>query len=219
MTTETERIGLISDVHGNLPALEAVLEDMPEVDVLLNAGDIVGYGPQPNECADRLREEGAVSVLGNHDATLFEGEFYEEGDRYADDVLTKENRDWIRDFPRIRDLLDDRVKVAHGHPSGDIEHYVRPEDFGEGLLGDEDVLVLGHTHFQAKSETDSGVIVNPGSVGQPRDGDTDAAYAVVSLPDRKVSLERVSYDVSLVEEAAEETPVSIMAVSRLKRGR
>jgi putative phosphoesterase len=216
--TNQRTIGLVSDVHGNLPALREVLIDMPEVDVLVNAGDVIGYGPQPEECATILREKSDVSVLGNHDETLRTEDFYEPGDRYAYDVLSDENRRWIEDLPRKENVIDDRVKVAHGDPSGGFE-YVRPGRFREDLLGDEDVLVLGHTHVQAKKETASGTIVNPGSVGQPRDGDPDAAYAVLEVPSNEVSLNRVEYDIEEVEEAARETRVSGRVASRLRKGR
>ncbi len=85
--------------------------------------------------------------------------------------------------PDERRVCGEREKLVHGHPD-DPDHYTYPEEFGPDLLGDEDVLVMGHTHRQRHRIYDDGIVLNPGSVGQPRDGDPRAAYAVVDLADR-----------------------------------
>lgn len=216
--SETGRVGLISDIHANAVALNAVLADMPAVDALVHAGDVIGYGPSPNECIARLRDHDAQSVRGNHDEALFGGPVYESGDEYAQRTITAENREWLANCPAERTLFDGRLKVIHGNP---IERfrYTYPADFRAELLTEEDVLVLGHTHKQGKAEFDDGVIVNPGSVGQPRDGDERAAYAVLDLKTRSVTLARVSYDIQQVADRIDETPVSARNAQRLSTGR
>lgn len=218
MTTDVKQVGLVSDIHANSVALEAVLEAMPDVDALVHAGDVVGYGPSPNECIETLRKHDAHSVRGNHDETIFGGRVYESGDEYARETLTDENRAWLRDCPATQTLFDGHVKVVHGNPI-DRFRYTYPADFRPELLAGEDVLVLGHTHKQAKSAFEEGIVVNPGSVGQPRDGDERAAYAVADLETRSVTLRRVSYDIDQVASNIKNTPVSPRNAERLTSGR
>lgn len=212
------RVGLISDVHANAVALEAVLADMPPVDGLVHAGDVVGYGPSPNACIDRLRSEDAVSIQGNHDEAVLMGSPYESGDEYAARVLTDLHRRWLAAQPDRRRLYDDRIRVAHGHPHERFR-YTYPANFTADLLDGESVLVLGHTHEQAKRTVEDGVVVNPGSVGQPRDGDERAAYATVEFPGPTVQLHRVAYDIDRVAERIARTDISRRNATRLTSGR
>jgi putative phosphoesterase len=210
-------IGLIADVHANLPALEATLSDMPDIDTLVHAGDVVGYGPWPDECVSMLREHDTISVRGNHDQTVIDGKAYESSDRYAQNNLTDENMCWLRACPDRQSLFDGQVLVVHGHPDERFR-YTDRDTFSPDLLGDEDVLVLGHTHQQALAEFDEGMVVNPGSVGQPRDGDERAAYAVLDLTTRSVELRRVSYDIDRVVAAIKESSISTYHTDRLHGG-
>ena len=217
-------VGLVSDVHGNLPALEAVLADMPPVDALACAGDVVGYNPWPGECVDVLRERDAETVRGNHDGVVVDDSTFRFNDMaragadYARERLTEAQLSWLADLPIERLAFDGRVKLIHGHPD-DPHRYTYPEDFSPRLLGDEDVLVLGHTHVQHAERYAEGIVVNPGSVGQPRDGDPDAAYAIVDLDGLDVDLRRVKYDVETVRTAVAEAGLPEKIGSRLERGR
>jgi putative phosphoesterase len=214
----TSLVGLISDVHANSVALSAVLEDMPAVDALVHAGDVIGYGPSPNECIELLQEYEARSVRGNHDEAVFDGPVYDTGDEYAQRTLTPENREWLANCPAEMTLFDEQLKIIHGNPDERFR-YTYPAEFRAELLDGEDALVLGHTHKQAKAEFGDGVIVNPGSVGQPRDGDDRAAYAVLDLEVGSVTLARVPYDIQQVAERIDETPVSMRNARRLSTGR
>lgn len=216
--SETTRVGLISDVHANAVALNAVLEDMPAIDALVHAGDVIGYGPSPNECIELLREYDTHSVRGNHDEALFGGPTYESGDEYAQRTISDKNREWLARCPAEQTVFDGRMKVIHGNPK-DRFRYTYPADFEPELLDEEDILVLGHTHKQEKAVFEEGIIVNPGSVGQPRDGDERAAYAVLNLDAKSISLARVSYDIQQVAERIDETPVSVRNARRLSTGR
>ncbi|MFC6719698.1 metallophosphoesterase family protein [Natrialbaceae archaeon GCM10025810] len=218
------RVGLISDVHGNLVALEAVFEDMPEVDALACAGDVVGYNPWPAECVDELREREVPTVLGNHDVAVVEGSAFRfnsmarAGVEHARTELDDEQRAWLESLPTERLEFDERVKLVHGHPD-DPDRYTYPEEFSPRLLEDEDVLVLGHTHVQHAEQYSEGIVVNPGSVGQPREGDPRAAYAVVDLEALTVDTHRVEYDVEAVQEAVAEAGLPSQLGSRLARGK
>jgi len=212
-------VGLVSDIHGNLAALEAVLADMPKVDAVVNAGDIVGYGPWPADCVARVRHEQCYSVMGNHDQSLFEEGIYDDGDRYAAEELDSQQLEWVRSLPDQRLLFDDRLRVVHGHPNERFAYTYEPE-FDESLLDGEQVLVLGHTHRQGAARVDGDrLVVNPGSVGQPRDKDPRAAYAIADLDELTVSLERVPYDIDRFVDRIAETPMPKRNATRLYQGR
>ncbi|WP_253737639.1 metallophosphoesterase family protein [Halohasta salina] len=223
------RFGVISDIHGNLPALEAVCEAMPPVDRVLCPGDVVGYNPWPAACVDRLRELGAVTVRGNHDrAVAFDGgrgfnAMAKAGVRYAREQLGEADVEWLRSLPTEQFVADGRVHVVHGHPE-DPDRYTYPREFAASMLGDGvDVLLLGHTHVQGVRRFDDGVVCNPGSVGQPRDGDPKAAFAVLDLDENEgtatVETHRVSYDVDRVVEAVDEAGLPREIGTRLRSGR
>ena len=217
------RIGVLSDVHANAVALDAVLADMPPVDRIVNAGDVVGYNPWPEACVETVRERAAVSVMGNHDLKVATGTNFvgnrmaQAGIRHAIEELGTEQREWIASLSDSRRCCTDRVKVVHGHPD-DPNHYTYPEEFGPHLLGEEDVLVMGHTHLQHAEQYEEGIVLNPGSVGQPRDRDPRAAYAIVDLDALSVETRRVEYDVDAVVDAIEAAGLPERTGARLRRG-
>jgi len=217
------RIGVLSDVHSNRVAFETVLADMPEVDALVCAGDVVGYNPWPAESVEMMRDREIPTVLGNHDRAVAESTAFrfnamaKAGVEHASDRLSEDQLDWLADLPNERREFDGRVKVVHGHPD-DPDHYTMPEEFSPDLLGEEDALVMGHTHVQHHEVYDDGVVLNPGSVGQPRDRDPRAAYAVLDLDDRSVEECRVEYDIEAVQRAVEEAGLPSRIGSRLSSG-
>ena len=218
------KVGVISDVHANRVALDAVLDDMPEVDATLCAGDVVGYNPWPAECVDAIRRRDVPSVMGNHDRAVASGTAFRfnsmarAGVEHARGRLSDDQQAWLADRPDSLRALDGRVSVVHGHPE-DPDRYTYPQDFSPDLLDDEDVLVMGHTHVQHHEVYDEGVVMNPGSVGQPRDGDPRAAYAVLDLDDPSVTEHRVEYDVEAVQAAVSEAGLPEKIGHRLADGR
>jgi putative phosphoesterase len=217
------RLGVLSDVHANRIALDAVLDDMPPVDGLVCAGDVVGYNPWPAECVAAVRERDIPTVQGNHDRAVSTGTAFRfngmarAGVDYAREELDDESLDWLGSLPEERTLADGRVKVVHGHPD-DPDRYTMPHDFSPRLLNDEDLLVMGHTHVQHHERYGEGIVLNPGSVGQPRDGDPRAAYAVVDLDAMDVEERRVEYDVESVVDAVEEAGLPSRIGTRLRKG-
>ena len=148
------RFGVISDIHGNLPALEAVCEAMPPVDGYLCAGDIVGYNPWPAACIDRVRELWAVTVRGNHDrAVAFDGgqrfnSMAKAGVDYTRDQLGEEAIEWLRSLPTEQFVADGEVQIVHGHPD-DPDRYTYPSEFSASMIPEDgNVVILGHTHVQ-----------------------------------------------------------------------
>ena len=218
------QVGVLSDVHANRIALDAVIEDMPDVEGLVHAGDVVGYNPWPAECVEQLQSLDVVSVSGNHDRAVATGTGFrfnsmaQAGVQYAISSLDDEHVAWLTSLPDSRRAFDERVRVVHGHPD-DPDRYTYPDDVEADLLGSESVLVLGHTHVQHVEHFDDGVVLNPGSVGQPRDGDPRAAYATVDLDDGSVDLHRVEYDVERVVEAVEDAGLPSRIGTRLRDGR
>jgi len=217
-------VGVISDIHSNRVAFEAVLDDMPAVDGYVCAGDVVGYGPWPAECLDLVRDLDAPTVMGNHDRAVATGASFSfnsmaaAGADYSHDHLSEDQVDWLYDLPTERTEFDGRVKIVHGHPD-DPDRYTYPSLFKPDLLGEEDVLVMGHTHVQAHEGFDEGIVMNPGSVGQPRDGDPRAAYAILDLDAMTVEEHRVEYDIDAVEEAVADAGLPAKIGKRLHRGR
>ena len=218
------RIGAIADIHGNQPALEAVLADMPAVDMLVCAGDVVGYNPWPAECVDLLRDRDVPTVMGNHDRAVAKGtafqfnELARAGVEFSQERLTDEQITWLQALPTNQMVCDGAVKIVHGHPA-DPDRYTYPGEFSEGLLEDESVLILGHTHVQHIETFEQGIVCNPGSVGQPRDGDPRAGYAVIDLIDGAAEAHRVAYDIETVVAKIDEVGLPERLGLRLQDGR
>lgn len=208
------RIGLISDVHSNLTAFRAVLSDMPKVDEIICIGDLVGYGAEPNEVVKLAKLKRIRAVMGNHDYAVVTRDVRGMNDRAAAavlwtaDVLTLENLNYLASLPTHLEFKAEgqRIYVVHGSPRDPLGEYVFSDfsnkDMAEVVKGVEaDVIVLGHTHIPMKRAVLGKIVLNPGGVGQPRDRNPRASYAVLSLArDLKVSFQRVEYD---VEAAAE----------------
>lgn len=218
---------IISDIHGNLEALEAVLSDIESQGIkrIFCLGDVVGYGPNPRECIDLVMEKCEVTILGNHDqAALFDPEGFNAGAERAifwtrhmlesGDPAGNERRwEFLGDLPRMR--REDKFLFVHGSARNPLNEYVFPEDVYnqrkmERIFGLVDHYCFqGHTHipgvfsedytFQTPEELgytlpleDRKVLVNVGSVGQPRDGDPRSSYVV--LDESTVTFKRIPYD-------------------------
>lgn len=205
------RVALLADVHANLHALRAVLDDVApmEPDAIVVAGDLVGYGPAPNACLEALVEAGADSVAGNHDlgalGQIAPARFSSLAQHAAEVTVTELGRDsldHLAALPRRRRIGS--IHVAHGSLD-DPEEYVTRRRRARELLADvaaEDpacsVLVLGHTHRAWVVPSRTGpALVNPGSVGQSRCREVEprARYAVVDTASAEVRLRTVRYDV------------------------
>ncbi len=204
-------LALISDIHGNLPALKVVLEKIEEegAEHILCAGDLVGYNPYPNEVVWEIRRRNIPCIRGNHDrAVVFDD--YSYFNRYAAiaamwsrENLAEENLNYLAKLrdSMIVEIEGLKISVHHGAPF-DEDYYIYPEQATEKLLDydNPDILVLGHTHVPFVKKFERGVIINPGSVGQPRDGDPRASYALVDLRRRMFRIIRVEYPIDEVAE-------------------
>lgn len=218
---------IVSDIHSNLPALEAVVKAEPDFQKCIFLGDVVDYGPFPRECIQFLRDHMDVGVLGNHDNAMARGvdcgcrgdfrHFSEETRAWHKTLLGDEDLDFLRRLQPLEQTHVDgeTLYLAHATPKGDLFHYLHEGEMEEAVEGiPADFILLGHTHVQFKKLIGRTLVVNPGSVGLARDGGK-ACYAV--LRDGKVSLYRADYDVERTISALEKAPLSADTLEGLSR--
>lgn len=202
------RVAVISDVHSNLEALQEVLSRVEGMGIYC-LGDAVGYGANPNEVVEELRKRDVLTVMGNHDYAAVTGETTmfnaraATAARWTAKVLKGPNLAYLESLPSERRLRLGEAEgyLTHGSPDDTLWEYVDPRThwqlFGHYL---ERLRVrflgLGHTHVPFVIDETGGTVFNPGSVGQPRDGDRRASYAVVSVVGEAVKVDnfRAEYD-------------------------
>lgn len=191
-------IAILSDIHGNLPALEAVLQDARSRGCtrLISLGDIAGYYAQPGDCIHLLQQYQAVNILGNHDSYLVNNSNCSRSRvvssivDYHKQIVTPTQLGWLK---RSLPLLREGTRLfVHGGPDDPQDQYLY-EISVNTIPSDIDILFSGHTHVQVLMEFGQKIFCNPGSVGQPRDGDCRAAYA--TLDGTRITLCRVDYDI------------------------
>jgi diadenosine tetraphosphatase ApaH/serine/threonine PP2A family protein phosphatase len=243
---------ILSDIHANLEALDAVLARTPADtwDRLIVLGDLVGYGAAPNPVIDRVRELAPFAIIrGNHDKAacgLEDGANFNHVARVAaqwtGDTLTAENREYLRSLPAGPAIIDEHVEICHGSPF-DEDHYIfDAEDAWRALqAGTRQLCLFGHTHlpvvFRLEGEVFDGFlpdgeadmdlplragvryVVNPGSVGQPRDGDPRAAFALYDSEDLTLVLRRVPYAVDAAQRRILGAGLPASLANRLAVGR
>ncbi len=201
-------IAVISDIHGNLPALLAVKKDMPPVEAVLCAGDLVGYYPYPNEVIQEIKMMKAWCIRGNHDrAVLKKGDsnFNSSAKKAIEWTIAHITYDNLEYLANLRDNLlltvhGKRVAIHHGAPFNE-DFYLMPTNLDEELLNYDkaDVLILGHTHVPVVVDYGDKAIINPGAVGQPRDGNPKASYALIDLKNWRFEIRRVEYNIEEVQ--------------------
>jgi len=217
------RIAIFSDIHGNIPALEAVLADIDSrhPDAAYCLGDLVGYAPFPNEVVERIRREGIPTIMGNYDdgvgfdrddcgCAYREAEEKRRGDQslaWTRAQVSAENKAFLQRLAHeIRFETDGRrVLLVHGSPRK-INEYLyedRPLSSFQRIAASSnaDIIVYGHTHKPYTKLVDGVLFVNVGSVGKPKDGDSRACYAVLDTSSIAVQFVRVEYDLAKVTAA------------------
>jgi predicted phosphodiesterase len=241
------RYGIVSDVHSNIEAFQAVLGELDGlgVDAIVCLGDIVGYGPSPNECCATLLERRIESIAGNHDeaaASDFGLEYFSPLAREALEwnkrELTADHLGYLAGLPRERRY--DRFDVVHGAPVYHFEYILDALD-AEAAFARTDAAItfVGHTHIaevyyqdvagrtyqqrlahggRIEISSEYRYIVNPGSVGQPRDRNPQAAYAVFDTTAGHVDVMRVAYDLEAVQRRIERAGLPAQLGERLAVG-
>ena len=220
------RVGIVSDIHSNLPALSAVLEDMGQVDQLWCLGDSLGYGRYPNEVVDILRQRNCQAIPGNHDLGRLGNipleDFNSDAQQaceWTQTVLSPENRHYLESLPLTLTIGD--FTLVHGTPQEPIWEYMAyPSNatlafqyfsgryclvghthvplvfLNQGGQGPETVIPTSAAPVQLSSTR---AILNPGSVGQPRDGNPAAAYAIYNSDSNQMEFRRAGYDVARIQ--------------------
>ena len=242
------RIAVLSDIHANLAALEAVRADFTAIDHVWVLGDIVGYGPQPNEVIATLQEVGARSVIGNHDGAAIgtvDARYFNPDARAAIEwtatVLDANSRAYIAALPEVR--RDGELTAVHGSPRDPIWEYITGPSIAAANFEsfETQICLFGHTHLPIAYRLADGsvngtvgmpgdvvpigpgrALLNPGSVGQPRDGLPDAAYAVLEgdgSGELTIAFRRVRYDVDSTQRLMRDQGLPARLVERLRYGR
>jgi len=240
------KILIISDIHANLTALEAVLKNAGEYDAVWCLGDLVGYGPDPNECVVRVRQlPNLVCIIGNHDAAVLDQieiiSFNPEARavlQWTQQVLAPASIEFLRSLPETVTL--DHVTLAHGSPRQPVWEYLL--DTRTATLNftffETPYCFVGHTHlpvlYYLPEDSRSArliipenftqillaprTILNPGSVGQPRDRDPRAAYAVLDTDEYSCEFHRVAYDIEAVQARMRAAGLPERHIQRLSAG-
>ena len=242
------RIQLLADVHSNLNALHAVLRDAEArgpVEALWCLGDLVNYGPDPGPCLKVLREQGALSIMGNHDAAAVGALPTEDFSLdaaaamvWTQAQLTVDEAEFLSALPVTVERED--CTLVHGSLRGPLwEYLVTPQDAEQSfLLLNTPLCLIGHTHLPSvflwsdghcsgaylRSEdsievTGKRLIYNPGGVGQPRDGDPRASYALFDTGRGTITHYRVEYNIAAVQERMAAAGLPDHLIGRLARGR
>lgn len=243
---------ILSDIHANMDALEAVLASLPpgSWDRAVVLGDLVGYGASPNAVVDSIRELNPLAIIrGNHDKAscgLDDGSSFNQVARVAakwtGDALTPDNREYLRALPAGPLTIDDRLEICHGAPH-DEDHYIFDAADAQQALdaGDRQLCLFGHTHvpvvFRRRGDEYNGFIpqgeaeialpleagtryvINPGSIGQPRDGDPRAAFAIYDTDGPTLTLRRQPYPVDAAQRKILEMGLPASLANRLAVGR
>ncbi len=211
------RILLVADIHGNWPALQAINEPF---DVCLVLGDLVDYGLEPGPCIEWVRNKATLAVRGNHDHGVAQHVkvYGKSGFKYLTTVtrsvtqerISQEDRRFLATLPisRRTTLENVRFLMVHATPRDPLDEYaIADADFWARRLHDVDanVICVGHTHYPYVLEVGDKLVINPGSVGQPRDGDPRASYAIIE--NQRVELKRIEYPVETTVETVLESPL------------
>jgi len=239
---------LLSDIHSNLEALESVVQDARlhfDIEEVWVTGDLVGYGPNPNECLSLLNSLGAIAVAGNHDLAVI-GKISTDDFNpaaaaaaiWTQEAINDTSVEMLRALPVLREQHG--VSLVHGSPSDPVWEYVNDAFRANNALDAVNTagLVTGHTHKQTMfmqrsgntkqiavevsetySFTDSKYLVNAGSVGQPRDGDPRANYAVLDFDELTINFNRVKYGYEITSRKILKAGLPTFLADRLKQGR
>lgn len=201
------KVAFIADIHSNLEALEVVLKEIDRLGIkkVFCLGDVIGYGPDPNECLEIMKKREIPCCMGNHEFAVIKQDTFgfnvyaTEAIEWTISQITQKNLDFIKTFPeRIEIILDDiKILMVHGSPFGMINDYVFPDYPLERIANavDSKVVVMGHTHFPFIKQVKGCLMINCGAVGQSRDHNPDACYVVVDTKNKDAKIYRVKYDI------------------------
>lgn len=229
------RIAIISDIHSNLEALEAVLKHIKSqrIKTIWVAGDIVGYGASPNEVITLLQKEKAVMIAGDHDAEVLTlndlswfNEYAQQALIYTNRVLTNENKAFLKTLKETyEETIDDRkIFMVHGSPNNHLKEYVYAKTPDVNLLAmlnkaKADILLIGHTHQPFVRRIAGRLAINVGAVGQPRDYSPDSEYCILDPKYMQATIQRVKYNIDAASKKIISAGLPRYLAERLFEGR
>jgi len=201
-------VAFISDIHGNLEALTAVLTiiDSLKIKKIYCVGDIVGYAANPKECIEEIKSRKIPSVKGNHEYATITGNtswfnpYAASAIEWGRQQLNEEDFDYLQKLPEkiIERINGYKLFLVHGSPRDPIFEYVHEESDLEELIemSEADILVMGHTHVPFIKKVKNSLVVNCGAIGQPRDYNPKASFALFDIEKFEVKIFRVDYDIN-----------------------
>lgn len=215
-------IAIISDIHGNYPALKEVLKEIDNLNCekIICLGDIAGYYCMINECIEELKKRDVITLLGNHDQYLIQGSGCPRSHsatrclNYQLKVIKKDNLDWLKKSQMT--LSMGNIKFVHGGLKDPIDEYLYKISLDYFMSYKEKYFFSGHTHVQTLVDFGEKIYCNPGSVGQPRDGDPRAAFAIYN--NGQIILKRVKYDINNIAEEMKKKGFETYFYSNLYQG-
>ncbi|MCJ7463834.1 MAG: metallophosphatase family protein [Thermoplasmata archaeon] len=224
------KLAIVADIHSNLQALKAVMREIEgaKIDQVVYAGDIVGYGANPNECCHIVGDAAAHAVLGNHEISALTKDttgmnpHAAAASRWTAAALEEGSQKFLRSLEIESKFEAGDMKVAMYHGSvGSATEYVFEDEINEDIVRSSgcDLLILGHTHMPYVKDFGSMMAINPGSVGQPRDGDPRASFAVLDTDRRNCIVRRAGYDIGGASEAILAAGLPRLLADRLFLGR
>lgn len=228
------KIAIISDIHGNLEALKKGLHDIEDkkVDTIICLGDLVGYGPYPNEVVELIREKHILNILGNYDAAVLEGKFNYIRDNEANKFcmpwaakqLKAENREYLASVPRqlVVEFNDKKFRFVHGSTRAINEYLTEGSRQAEEVMKNlnEDVLICAHTHIPYEKNYGSKILLNDGSIGKPKIGRPNGTYMLVDISKNKVNSEIIefAYDCKKTVDAMEKKGIHHSCIDNIRTG-
>lgn len=234
------KVALTSDIHGNLPALEAVLSHAGEMKIkhVWNLGDFTGFGANPDEVVQLLKKVKAVSIIGNYDQKVLKvpqkSEEWKEKKvpekwfsfHWAYEHLSKKSQKYLEKLPENKKISvkDWKILFTHGSPDS-IDEALNDETPQERLRdlarkGHADIILCGHSHQPFMRFAGGAIFINPGSVGRPFDGDPRASYAVLTIKKHKVEVDffRLDYDIERAAQTQNEAGLPSIYAEMTRRG-
>lgn len=223
------RVGIISDIHANIYGLRAVLKKLKQADIILCAGDILGYYPFVNEVFHELDKHHIHYIRGNHDDYVLRGKPRKKNDIIQGSINLTKNKITKLNLRKLKQaktrytaIIDGiKIKMYHGSPWNTQEEYIYPNypHFGRFKKIKADVLILGNTHYPFIKKVGNLLIINPGSCGQPRDRNPKASCALLNTQTKTAKIIRVSYDTHKVIQATIKAKLDKSLITILTRRR
>jgi predicted phosphodiesterase len=235
------RIAILSDIHGNLEALDNIIDyiESDNIDKIYCLGDVVGYGPNPNECVEIISEKCDKVVIGNHDhavlgltSTEYFNDFAKISTFWTRNILSEKNHEFLSSLDFT--FVNDDILLVHATPSNPMMwHYILSEIDARHELNhfDEKICFIGHSHFpivfhangfsrkpKISLEQDIRYIVNVGSVGQPRDGNPKTCFCIYDTENNEIEYVRLQYDVEKTKDKIVKAGLPVFLAERLTKG-